>query len=152
MLENSEIKILECKYGEREDIIKFLIRITSEEFGFTYWKDYFEHKLVEKYKTGNNKFWIALNKENQIVGTCGGLQQTDKIIKMNCFYIDSEYRNLGIGNKLYDLFLDFVKKEKYEEIILCTFKEFDIAIKFYEKRGFNLYETVEDEFWYRKEV
>ena len=107
---------------------------------------------MEKYKTGNNKFWIALNKQNQIVGTCGGLQQTDKIIKMNCFYINAKYRNLGIGNRLYDLFLNFAKKEKYEEIILCTFKEFDIAIKFYEKRGFKLYETIEDEFWYRKEV
>ena len=80
------------------------------------------------------------------------MQQSDKTIKMNCFYIDSKYRNLEIGKKLYDLFLDFVKKEKYEEIILCTFKEFDIAIKFYEKRGFKLYETIEDEFWYRKEV
>lgn len=82
MLENSEIKIVECKYGEREDIIKFLVQITSEEFGFTYWKDYFEHKLVEKYKTGNNKFWIVLNKENEIIGTCGGLQQTDKNYKI----------------------------------------------------------------------
>ena len=107
---------------------------------------------MEKYKIGNNKFWIALNRENQIIGTCGGLQQTDKTIKMNCFYISPEYRNLGIGNKLYDLFINFTKKEKYKEIILCTFKEFDIAIKFYEKRGFKLYETIEDEFWYRKEV
>mgnify|MGYP000192342265 FL=1 len=152
MLENSEIKIVECKYGEREDIIKFLVQITSEEFGFTYWKDYFEHKLVEKYKTGNNKFWIVLNKENEIIGTCGGLQQTDKIIKFNCFYINAEYRNLGIGQRLYDLFLDFAEKEKYKEIILCTFKEFDKAIKFYEKRGFKLYETIEDEFWYRKKL
>lgn len=152
MLEENEIKIIECRYGEREDVIKFLVQITSEEFGFSNWKDYFEHKLVEKYKTGKNNFWIALNKENKIIGTCGGLQQTDKIIKMNCFYIKSEYRNLGIGKKLYDLFLNFAKRENYKEIILCTFKEFDIAIKFYEKRGFKLYETTNDEFWYRKEL
>ena len=44
MVENKELKIIECKYGEREDIIKFLIQITSEEFGFTDWRDYFEHK------------------------------------------------------------------------------------------------------------
>ena len=25
MVENKELKIIECKYGEREDIIKFLI-------------------------------------------------------------------------------------------------------------------------------
>ena len=152
MVENKELKIIECKYGEREDIIKFLIQITSEEFGFTDWRDYFEHKLVEKYKTGNNTFWIALNKENQVIGTCGGLQQNNNSIKMNCFYINSKYRNLGIGQKLYDLFLNFAKKENYKEIILCTFKEFDIAIKFYEKRGFELYETTEDEFWYRKKL
>ena len=69
---------------------------------------------------------------------------------MNCFYIDSKYRSSGIGNKLYDLFLEFAKKERYEEIILCTYKEFDIAIKFYEKRGFELHETIEDELWYKK--
>ena len=152
MLENSEIKIVECNYWEREDAIKFLIKITSEEFGFTEWNNYFEHKLVEKYKIGNNKFWIALNSENQIIGTCGGLQESNKKIKMNCFYIDSEYRNLGIGKKFYDLFLEFAKKEDYKTIILCTFKEFDIAIRFYEKRGFKLYETTEDEFWYKKEL
>lgn len=150
MIENKEIQIIECKYGEREDIINFLVQITSEEFGFTNWREYFEHKLVEKYKTGKNNFWIALNRKNQVIGTCGGLQQTAKTIKMNCFYINPKYRNLGIGQRLYDLFLDFAKKEKYKEIILCTFKEFDIAIKFYEKRGFKLYETTEDEFWYRK--
>lgn len=152
MLENSEIKIVECNYGDREDVIKFLIQITTEEFGFSHWNDYFERKLVEKYKKGNNKFWIALNTKNQIVGTCGGLQETDKIIKMNCFYINSEYRNLGIGKQFYDLFLEFAKKENYKTIILCTFKEFDIAIKFYKKRGFELYETTEDEFWYKKEL
>lgn len=152
MLEENEIKIIECRYGEREDVIKFLVQITSEEFGFSNWKDYFEHKLVEKYKIGKNNFWIALNKDNKIIGTCGGLEQTDQIIKMNCFYINSEYRNLGIGKNLYDLFLDFAKRANYKEIILCTFKEFDIAIKFYEKRGFKLYETTDDEFWYRKEL
>lgn len=152
MLENGELKIIECNYWEREDAIKFLIKITSEEFGFTEWNNYFEHKLVQKYKTGNNKFWIALNKDNHIIGTCGALQETEKIIKMNCFYIDSNYRNLGIGNKLYDLFMDFAIKENYKTVILCTFKEFGAAIKFYKKRGFELYERVEDEFWYKKDL
>lgn len=152
MLENSKIKIVECNYWEREDVIRFLIKITSDEFGFTQWKNYFDHKLVEKYKVGNNKFWIALNSKNQIVGTCGALQETNEIIKMNCFYIDSQYRNSGIGNRLYNLFLDFAKAEDYKTIILCTFKEFDIAIKFYEKRGFKVYKIVENELWYKKEL
>lgn len=151
MLEKNEIEIVECKYGDREDIIKFLIQITSEEFGFYEWKDYFERKLVEKYKKGNNKFWIALNSNGKIIGTCGALQQDEKILKMNCFYIDSKYRGTGVGKKLYELFIEFAKKN-YEIIILCTYKEFDKAIKFYEKRGFKLYETIGREFWYRKYI
>ena len=67
MLENNEIKIVNCKYGERKDIIDFLVDITSNEFGFTHWKNYYQRKLVEKYKTGNNIFLIAINKENEIV-------------------------------------------------------------------------------------
>ena len=72
---------------------------------------------MEKYITGINTFWFALNKEYQVIGTCGGLQQNNNTIKMNCFYINSKYRNLGIGQKLYDLFLNFAKKENYKEII-----------------------------------
>ena len=45
-----------------------------------------------------------------------------------------------------------MKKENYKTIILCTFKEFDIAIKFYEKRGFEIYKTIENELWYKKEL
>lgn len=152
MLEKCAIKIIECNYWEREDVAKFLIDITSNEFGFSHWREYFEKKMPQKYKEGKNKFWIVLNAENQIIGTCGALQVDEKTIKMNCFYVDIKYRNCGIGNKLYDLFLEFVKKENYKTIILCTFKEFDIAIKFYEKNGFKLYETTEDEFWYKKEL
>ena len=145
MLENSEIKIVECKYGEREDIIKFLVQITSEEFGFTYWKDYFEHKLVEKYKTGNNKFWIVLNKENEIIGTCGGLQQTDKIIKFNCFYINAEYRNLGIGTDLLNQFLTTLKADGYSKISLSVQKE-NYAVKLYTKVGFMIVNETEEEY------
>lgn len=151
MIENNEIRIIECKYEEREDIIEFLIKITSEEFGFYEWKDYFESKLVEKYKKGNNKFWIALNSKEEIIGTCGALQQEDKILKMNCFYIDSKYRGTGIGKRFYGLFIEFAK-ENYETIILCTYKKFNNAIEFYEKRGFKLYETTDDELWYKKEL
>lgn len=150
MLENRKVKIVECKYWEREDAIKFLVQITAEEFGFPDWNNYFKHKLVEKYKVGKNAFWIVLNEDNEIIGTCGALQEDDKTIKMNCFYINSNYRKLGIGQELYEIFLNFAQKEQYKEIILCTFKEFDIAIKFYEKRGFKLYKTEDNEFWYKK--
>ncbi len=152
MTEENKIRIIECKYSDRKDIIDFLIQITSNEFNHSDWKDYFEHKLVERYKVGKNNFWIVINTKNEIIGTCGALQQEEKIIKMNCFYLDAKYRNLGIGKKIYDLFIKFAEEAGYQEIILCTYAEFDRAIRFYEERGFELYETIGDEFWYRKKI
>ena len=152
MLECDKIQISECNYWECEEAIDFLIKLTSEEFGFSDWENYFKYKLVEKYKTGKNKFWIARDLKGKIIGTCGGLQESETVIKMNCFYIKNEYRNLGLGQKFYDLFMEFVRKENYKTIKLCTYKEFDKAIKLYEKRGFILYEKIDNELWYTKEM
>lgn len=148
----NEIKVSECNYWEHPEIIDFLIGITANEFGFNEWKDYFEKKLVKKYQEGNNKFWLVTDLQDQLIATCGALQESEKVVKMNCFYVDKEYRKKGIGKVLYDLFIDFVKKENYESIILCTFKEFGDAIDFYKKRGFELYKVDADEFWYKKDV
>lgn len=152
MLNEDKIEIIEYKEEYQKDIIDFLVQTTTEEFGHPEWRDYFERKLVEQYKKGNNNFWIVLDSKKHVIGTCGALQQSDKVIKMNCFYINSKYRGTGLGEKLYDFFMDFIKKENYETIILCTYKEFDRAIKFYEKRGFELQEIIEDELWYKKEL
>ena len=148
-----EIKIIEYQEKYKNEIIEFLIEVAIGEFGFHEWEKYFKEKSFAPYENNEGKFLIALDKDNKIIGTCGALKQSEDCIKLNSFYISSEYRKSGIGKKLYNLIYDYIVENEYKEIILCTYEKFDIEVKFYEKRGFKKYKIEhEDEMWYRKEL
>lgn len=149
-LEDITIVKYEDKYKNK--IIEFLINVAIGEFGYKEWENYFKTKSFEPYKNDEGEFLIALNSNGKIVGTCAALKKTDRTVKLNTFYILSEYRNNGLGKKLYGMIMNYVLEKNYKEIILCTFEKFNIAIEFYKKRGYELYETMDDEFWYKKEL
>lgn len=150
MLEN--IKIVEYEDKYKEKIIEFLISVAIGEFEYNEWENYFRNKDFSPYEKNQGKFIIALDKNGKIIGTCAALKKAETTVKLNTFYIVSEYRKCGLGNQMYKIIMDYILECKYKEIILCTFEKFDIAIKFYEKRGYKLYETIDDELWYKKEL
>lgn len=147
-----DINIVKYEDKYKEKIIEFLICVAIGEFGYTEWENYFKTKSFEPYENNQGEFLIALNSQGDIIGTCGALKKTDTTIKLNSFYILSEYRDKGIGKKLYNKIMEYILEKNYKEIILCTFEKFNIAIEFYKKRGYKLYETIDDEFWYKKEL
>lgn len=147
-----EISIVEYEDKYKDKIIEFLIEVAIKEFGYKEWENYYRTKSFEPYKCDEGKFLIALDSNNEIVGTCAALKKTEETIKLNTFYILSEYRSRGLGKKLYNIIMDYILENNYKEVILCTFEKFNIAIQFYKKRGYELYETIDDEFWYKKEL
>jgi N-acetylglutamate synthase-like GNAT family acetyltransferase len=149
---SNKIQIVNYDDKYRQEIIKFITSIAINEFGFYKWKDYLENKSFEPYKKNGGKFWIAIDSHNEIIGTCGALKVSDNMIKLNSLYVKKEYRREKIGTNLYELLLGYAKKEKYKSIILCTYNEFAIAKYFYETRGFKLYEKIDKELWYKKEL
>lgn len=150
-MENLKIVEYEDKYEKR--IKEFIKEVTIGEFGFEEWKEYIENKDYEPYNKYGSKFVIVLNSENRIIGTCGGLKQNEDTIKLNGFYVLQEYRKNGIGKKMYELILEYAKKCKYRNVILTTNNKFDVAIHFYEKRGFEIYKIEDDgRIRYRKEL
>lgn len=147
-----EITIVKYEDKYKDKIIEFLIEVAIGEFGYTEWENYFRTKSFEPYKINEGEFLIALDSNDRIIGTCAALKKTEETIKLNTFYILSEYRSKGLGKKLYDMIMDYILENNYKEVILCTFEKFNIAIDFYKKRGYKLYETIDDEFWYKKEL
>lgn len=147
-----ELTIVKYEDKYKDEIIQFLIEVAIGEFGYTEWENYFKTKSFEDYKNGKGEFLIALNSKGKIIGTCGALKKTDTTIKLNSFYLLSEYRDKGIGKRLYNKIMEYILEKNYKEIILCTFEKFNRAIEFYKKRGYKLYETIDDEFWYKKEL
>ena len=62
------------------------------------------------------------------------------------FYIDENYRKLGLGQSLVKKVEEFCKKKNYKRIQLLCRSNNIIAIKFYEKIGFN----TTDIFFYKR--
>jgi len=151
-LSNDKFKIVEYNDELKCDIIKFLKKVAIDEFGFYEWNDYLENKSFEPYKSSSSKFLVVLDNNNNIIATIGALRKDDETIKLNSFYVKKDYRFHKLGTKLYNEIIKFSKKQKYKYMILCTYDKFDIATKFYQKRGFKIYDIDEIERWYKKEL
>lgn len=149
---DDHLQVISYQEEYREDIIQFLKSIAIKEFGFKEWKDYLENKSFNPYQQDKSKFLIVLNREGKIVATVGGLKVDKMTIKLNSFYIKKEYRNQKIGTKLFNKILKYSKEKNYHHMILCTYDKYEIATKFYQKRGFQYYKEDGLERWYKKEL
>ncbi len=151
-MKNEEIKIVLYKDDYRREIIDFVEKVAIEEYGFVEWKDDLENMDFEPYKQDDSRFWIALDQNNKIIGTCAALKKTEELIKLNTFYVDKNYRSTGMGSKLYDLLIKYAKAKNYKTIMLGTCERLNLAIRFYEKRGFKLYKIDGQDRYYKKDI
>ena len=149
---NSEINVILYEDKYKREIIDFVEEIAIGEYGFLEWKEDLENFDFEPYKQEGNRFWIILDKNNKIIGTCAGLRKTHDIIKFNTFYVDKNFRSSGLGAILYKEFIEYAKEQGYKTIILGTCERLNLAIRFYEKRGFELYKTDGENRYYQKNI
>lgn len=145
-----KIKIIEYQDKYSKKIVNHIRKIAMDEFEYYDWEDYFNRMSFEEYQNKGSKFWIALNDKEEVIGTIGALRISDEEVRMNSLYVNKEYRKLGIAKKLYELLINFVKKEGYQKITLRTFFKFINAINFYEKMGFERYDQDEESYFYMK--
>lgn len=85
-------------------------------------------------------FWLALNQEEQVIGTIALQKETEEIGILKKFFISEAYRGreFGISQKLYETLLDFAKKEKFVILLLDSPAEAKRSHAFYRKMGFQL--------------
>lgn len=92
--------------------------------------DYFKHQDPEK-----ERFWIAeLN--GWIVGSIC-LKQTDDWAQLRYFLLDERVRGIGLGKKMMDFFMTFMKESGYRKSFLLTEKQLSTAANLYEKLGYH---------------
>lgn len=91
----------------------------------------------------NGNFWLAIDvKSDKIVGSIA-IENRDKYGILKRFYVDKEFQKLGIGNRLYKTFYNYVKeKTNIEEIDLDCGKILKEAHKFYIKNNFEQVESL----------
>lgn len=95
-------------------------------------------EFYEKYNPERNRIWACEHKDRMI----GFLLLMDRgeAAQLRYFLIEPDYRGIGLGTKLLDLYMDFLQGCGYKASYLWTTHELSTAASLYKRLGFQLTE------------
>ena len=142
-----QYKIREIEEKDNKEI-ENIIRTCLIEFGAnhegTAWADPNLGRFSKLYNTEGNKYWVATDENDKIVGGVGigkldGINDVCELQKMYCL---SEARGTGVAHQLMEIALEYSKKY-YTRCYIETLENMVAAQKFYEKYEFErIYEPL----------
>ena len=91
------------------------------------------------YDPDKDGVWICEH-HKEIVGFLLLVHREDRVAQLRYFILKASYRGIGLGKKLMDLFIQFLKEKKYRSTYLWTTHEQEAAASLYKKYGFLLCE------------
>ena len=98
-------------------------------------------EFYEKYDPQRNRVWICEH-NNKMIGFLL-LMDRGESAQLRYFLIEPEYRGIGLGSRLMDLYLGFLRKCGYHKSYLWTTHELSTASFIYKRVGFLLTEEKE---------
>ena len=98
-------------------------------------------EFYEKYNPERNRIW-ACEHNDRMIGFLL-LMDRGKAAQLRYFLIEPEYRGIGLGSKLLNLYMDFLRACGYKESYLWTTHELSTAAFLYRRLGFQLTEERE---------
>jgi peptidyl-dipeptidase Dcp len=101
-------------------------------------------ELYKNYDVNKDCVWICEH-GNQIIGFLALEHKESETAQLRYFFIEPEYRGIGLGKKLMQLYMEFLKAKNYKRCFLWTVSELDAALSLYQKHGFVLSEEVESD-------
>lgn len=128
-----------------------LIKEKNEYFKDWIYKIWHHHDTIDKIykcnydveiKFGQNEFYYKILKDDIEIGFIGLDLRDNEILDqhtlyINRFYIDEEYRNMGIGERVLNKIIE-IAKEMNRDLELEVFGD-NPAIHLYEKIGFKIH-------------
>lgn len=129
---------------EVEDVIRTCLIEFGANHDGTAWSDPNLNKFSEIYNSEGNKYWVALDENNKLVGGVGigkieGIEDVCELQKMYCL---PEARGTGVSHNLMKIALEYASKF-YNRCYIETLENMVAAQKFYEKYGFErIYEPI----------
>lgn len=129
---------------EVEDVIRTCLIEFGANHDGTAWSDPNLNKFSEIYNSEENKYWVALDENNKLVGGVGigkieGIEDVCELQKMYCL---PEARGTGVSHDLMKIALEYASKF-YNRCYIETLENMVAAQKFYEKYGFErIYEPI----------
>ena len=98
-------------------------------------------EFYEKYDPKRNRIW-ACEHNNRMIGFLL-LMDRGKAAQLRYFLIEPEYRGIGLGSRLLNLYMDFLHECGYKESYLWTTHELTTAAALYKRLGYKLTEEKE---------
>ena len=132
-----KIKEFEDRYNE--NVNDFIISIFVEEYGFEEYRKELEEQNNLEYIENGGGLWIALDEEDNVIGTIALRKINDFDAELKKLYVRKDYRGTGLSKDLYRRVM-----ENYKRIVLGTYDKLETAINFYLKRGFTQLENLYD--------
>jgi len=98
-------------------------------------------EFYEKYNPGRNRIWACEHKDRMIGFLL--LMDRGKAAQLRYFLIEPQYRGIGLGSKLLNLYMDFLRDCGYQGSYLWTTHELTTAAALYRRLGYQLTEEKE---------
>jgi len=97
------------------------------------------YEFYKNYDPARDRVWIC-EQNDKIVGFLLLMHRENNAAQLRYFYFEPEFRGLGLGNNLMQLFIDFARNCNYRVVYLWTTNELAAAHHLYKKFGFILTE------------
>ncbi len=108
------------------------------------------HEFIGQLETKRTRGWVC-EQNGKFVGFLALMDRGDQA-QLRYFILDPAVRGVGLGKKLMELFMDFLKASHYKGAYLLTTKELPAAAHLYTSHGFVLKDERATVFPFGKEV
>ena len=138
----------ELKSGDLGYVIYRHGKLYAQENGYGIaFEAYVAEGLAEFYhafEAEKDRVWVCEDKDT-IIGFLLLMHRSAATAQFRYFYLEPEYRGIGLGNRLMQLFMDFLQEKGYRSAYLWTTNEQSAAAALYERYGFKLTEEKESD-------
>jgi DNA-binding MarR family transcriptional regulator/N-acetylglutamate synthase-like GNAT family acetyltransferase len=100
------------------------------------------YEFFQNYDQKKDRVWICEH-DKRMIGFLLLMHRDNDAAQLRLFLIEPEYRGIGLGKKLMELFLDFLHRCHYQSAYLWTTHELYAAASLYTRYGFELTEEKE---------
>ena len=100
------------------------------------------YEFYSRFDPVKDRVWVCEHNK-KIIGFLLLMHRKNKSAQLRYFILLPEYRGIGLGKKLMNLYMDFLKNKGYKTSYLWTTNELYAAASLYTRHGFELTEEKE---------
>ena len=124
----------------KDKVFELILHIQCNEYGIAITKEQQPdlNSINEFYKCGHGNFWLALNEQQEVIGTIGLKDIGNNYLALRKMFVKKDFRgkDKNVSLSLLNTAKDWSHKNNINKIFLGTTDAFLAAHRFYETNNF----------------